>query len=68
MFELEKGALFYLIKWPLRAPVDAYRAGEKYHLLLAVLAFFLPGIPWGLLRIPLGVVGATYCWYAAMKP
>ena len=52
----------YAISWPLAAPRDAYRAGKKYNVLVAILAGLL-GIPGILLRLPVGVFAATY-YYA----
>lgn len=51
--------LRYLIYWPLKAPLDAYRFGASYNILIGILAIFIgfPGIP---LRFVAGPPIATW--------
>lgn len=53
------GLVDYLISWPASAPLDAYRNGKEYNIVVAILAFFFgwPVIP---LRFVIGGVMATY--------
>lgn len=54
-----QGIFNYLISWPLSAPLDAYRHGKEYNLIVGILAFFF-GFPVIPLRFVIGAVTATY--------
>lgn len=62
-----RGALYYMVKWPMAAPGDSYKAGEKYHWLVATLAWLVPGLPRAIGRLLIGPVMATINYYSARK-
>ena len=59
-----EGIIDYLISWPISAPLDAYRNGKDYNIIVAILAFFFgwPVIP---LRFLIGAIMATYNYATA---
>ena len=63
----ERDALYYMVKWPMAAPGDSYKAGEKYHWLVAALAWLVPGLPRAVGRLLVGPVMATVNYYLARK-
>lgn len=62
-----KSALFYLVRWPLSAPWDAWRAGEGHHKLTRILAWLVPGLPVLGARLIVGPLLATWYYYRSRR-
>lgn len=57
--------LSYLIRWPLTAPLDAWRAGEGHHVLTRLLVAIFPGLPLIGARFLVGPFLAAWQYYRA---
>lgn len=58
-----QSALTYLIRWPLSAPIDAWKAGENHSILTRLLVSLIPGLPVLGARFFVGPLLATWHYY-----
>lgn len=62
-----KSALFYLFRWPISAPLDAWKAGEGHHIITRAIASLVPGLPVLGARLIVGPVLAALKYYKSQR-
>lgn len=62
-----QGVIDYAIKWPLSAPVDAFRTGSEYNLLVGLVSAVFAGIPGIVWRVIIGPAKATWNYAKSIR-